>query len=54
MAHDKSLDRIASDLSIFRISLGKWMSAYKKDTDKSFPGSGRVVDQELQALHKDE
>ena len=53
LAHDKSLDRIAADLGVSRASLGKWVSAYKKDADKSFPGSGRVVDQELQALKRE-
>lgn len=48
-----SLDKIATDLGVSRASLGKWVACYKRDGEKSFPGSGRVVESELKALKQE-
>jgi transposase len=53
LANNESLDKIAVDLGISRASLSKWVSAYKRDGDKSFPGSGYVVDEELKSLKRE-
>ena len=53
LANDKSIERIASDLGISRASLGHWISQYKREGEKSFPGSGHVVDEELRALRRE-
>ena len=45
LSSQASIDKIAMDLGISRASLGKWVTFYKRDGDKSFPGSGRVVDE---------
>ena len=53
LSSGKSLDVIARDLGISRASLGHWTSQYKRDKEKSFPGSGHVVDEELKALRRE-
>ena len=53
LSNDKSLDKIASDLGVSRASLGKWVNNYKRDGNKSFPGSGHVVNEELRALQRE-
>ncbi|MBW8308660.1 MAG: transposase [Candidatus Paracaedibacteraceae bacterium] len=49
----KSIESIAQDLGVSRASLGKWVTQYKREGDKSFPGSGHVVDEELRALKRE-
>jgi len=49
----KSIETIAQDLGVSRASLGKWVTQYKREGDKSFPGSGHVVDEELRALKRE-
>ena len=53
LANNESLDKIAIDLGVSRASLGKWVSRYRNSGDKSFPGSGHVIDQEMQALKRE-
>ena len=52
-SHNRSIEEIARDLGISRASLGKWVQQYKVNGVTSFPGSGRVIDQELQALKRE-
>lgn len=47
-----SIDKIATDLGVSRASLGKWVASYKRDGERSFPGSGHVVEEELRALKR--
>ena len=49
----KTIDALSSDLGISRASLGQWINQYKRDGTKSFPGSGHVVNEELQALKRE-
>ena len=53
LSNDKSIEQIASDLGISRASLGHWIKQYKREGDKSFPGSGHVVEEELRALRRE-
>lgn len=53
LANDKSLKIIAEDLGISRASLGHWVSQYKQEGEKSFPGSGYVVNEEIRALKRE-
>jgi len=53
MTNGKSIENLASDLGISRASLGKWIKEYKSNGDKSFPGSGNPVNQELQSLRRE-
>lgn len=53
LSHDQSIEKIASDLGVSRASLGKWVSSYKRDGNKSFPGSGHVINEELRALQRE-
>ena len=50
---NKGIERIASDLGVSRATLGNWIRDYKKNGEKSFPGSGHPLDQELQALKRE-
>ena len=50
LGHDKSIEAIAKDLGVSRASLGNWIKQYKAVGEKSFPGSGHVIDEELRAL----
>lgn len=52
LSSQQSIEKIASDLGVSRASLGKWVSAYKRDGERSFPGSGHVVEEELRALKR--
>ena len=47
-----SIEKIAADLGVSRASLGKWVSSYRRDGDKSFPGSVHVVEEELRSLKR--
>ena len=53
LSNQGSIEKIASDLGIARSSLGKWISSYKSNGERSFPGSGYVVEQELKALKRE-
>lgn len=53
LANDKSLRIIAEDLGISRASLGHWVSQYKGEGEKSFPGSGYVINEEVKALKRE-
>ena len=53
LSNDKSIEQIASDLGISRASLGKWVQEYKQKGEKSFPGSGHYIDQELRDLKRE-
>lgn len=53
LANDKSLRVIAEDLGISRASLGHWVLQYKREGEKSFPGSGYVVNEEVKALKRE-
>ena len=53
LTNDKSIEDIAHDLGIARSSLGKWINQYRRDGEKSFPGSGHVVEEELKALKRE-
>ncbi len=53
LSNDKSIEQIALDLGISRASLGHWIKQYKREGDKSFPGSGHVVEEELRALRRE-
>lgn len=48
-----SLEKIAHDLGISRSNLGKWVTDYKRDGARSFPGKGHVVNEEVQALKRE-
>ena len=53
LSNSKSIKEIAQDLGISRATLGHWVSQYKREGEKSFPGSGHVVNEELRALRKE-
>jgi len=53
LGHDKSIEAIAKDLGVSRASLGNWIKQYKVVGEKSFPGSGHVIDEELRALKRE-
>lgn len=53
LSRQESRDKIATDLGVSRASLGKWVASYKRDGERSFPGSGRVVESELRALKQE-
>ena len=49
----KSVKEIAEDLGISRASLGHWIVQYKREGERSFPGSGHVIEEELRALKRE-
>jgi transposase len=53
LKHPESLEKIAKDLGVSRASLGKWVNDYKTHGDKSFPGSGHRIEEELSALKRE-
>ena len=53
LSQERSIERIAKDLGVSRASLGRWVKDYKREGDRSFPGSGHVIDKELQALKRE-
>ena len=53
LSSQQSMEKIATDLGVSRASLGKGVITYKGQGDKSFPGSGYVVDKELRALKQE-
>jgi|SRR5690606_1309144 len=53
LSNDKSIEKIALDLGISRASLGHWIKQYRREGDRSFPGSGHVVEEELRALKRE-
>lgn len=53
LSSQESIEKIATDLGVSRASLGKWVSSYKRDGDRSFPGSGHVVEKEMRALKQE-
>ncbi len=53
LKNDGSIEKIAQDLGISRASLGHWIKQYKHEGDRSFPGSGHVIEEELRALKKE-
>ena len=53
LANDKSIASIAHDLGVSRPSLGHWITQYKKEREKSFPGSGHTGDEEMKALKRE-
>ncbi|MBY0292677.1 MAG: transposase [Alphaproteobacteria bacterium] len=53
LGSDKSIEAIANDLGVSRASLGNWINQYKATGEKSFPGSGHVIDKELRTLKRE-
>ena len=53
LSNDKSIEKIALDLGISRASLGHWIKQYRREGERSFPGSGHVVEEELRALKRE-
>lgn len=53
LGNDKSMEALAKDLGVSRASLGNWVKEYKTVGEKSFPGSGHVIDEELRALKRE-
>ena len=53
LSHNKSMEQIAQDLGISRASLGHWVTQYKTEGERSFPGSGHVIEEELKALKRE-
>ncbi len=53
LSNDKSIEIIAKDLRVSRASLGHWVNQYKREGERSFPGSGHVIDEELKALKRE-
>ena len=53
LSHNKSIKHIAKDLGISRASLGHWIQQYKLEGERSFPGSGHVIEEELKALKRE-
>lgn len=53
LSNDKSIEQISHDLGISRASLGHWIKQYKAEGERSFPGSGHVVEEELRALKRE-
>ncbi len=53
LGSDKSIEVIANDLGVSRATLGNWIKQYKTEGEKSFPGSGHVIDEELRALKRE-
>ena len=53
LANTKSLETIATDLGVSRASLGYWVTQYKRRDEKSFSGSGYVIENELKALQRE-
>lgn len=53
LSSQQSIEKIATDLGVSRASLGKWILSYKGQGDRSFPGSGYVVEKEIRALKQE-
>lgn len=53
LSNDKSIEQISNDLGISRASLGHWIKQYKAEGERSFPGSGHVIEEELRALKRE-
>jgi len=53
LSNDKSIEKIALDLGISRASLGHWIKQYRHEGERSFPGSGHVVEEELRSLKRE-
>ncbi len=53
LSNDKSIEKIALDLGISRASLGHWIKQYRCEGERSFPGSGHVVEEELRVLKRE-
>ena len=53
LSSQQSIEKISTDLGVSRASLGKWIISYKRDGDRSFPGSGYVVEKEIRALKQE-
>jgi len=49
----KSIRSIAEDLGVSKPSLGHWIVDYKALGDKSFVGSGHVINQEVRDLKRE-
>jgi transposase len=49
----KSIRALAEDLGVSGASLGHWIMNYKTQGDKSFVGSGYVVNQEVRDLKRE-
>ncbi|MBN9344366.1 MAG: transposase [Holosporales bacterium] len=43
LSNSKSIEQIAQDLGISCASLGDWIKQYKREEERSFPGSGHVM-----------
>lgn len=53
LSNNKSIEQIAKDLGISRASLGHWIKQYKAEGERSFPGSGHVIEEELKTLKRE-
>jgi len=53
LSNHKSIEQISKDLGISRASLGHWIKQYKAEGERSFPGSGHVIEEELKALRRE-
>lgn len=49
----KSIKAIAEDLGVSRATLGHWVTQYQSKGEKSFVGSGYVVNQEMKDLTRE-
>lgn len=51
---DKPVDQIARDLGIHSNNLRRWIEEYKQDSERAFPGVGKVKtpDDEVNMLRK--
>lgn len=53
LSNNKSIEHIAQDLGVSRASLGHWIKQYEREGDRSFPGSGNVIEEELKVLKRE-
>ena len=53
LSNTRSVKEIAEDLGVSRASLGHWIVQYKREGERSFPGSGHVIEEELRALKRE-
>ena len=53
LSNHKSIEQISKYLGISRASLGHWIKQYKAEGERSFPGSGHVIEGELKALRRE-
>ena len=52
-ANNISIQTLADDLGIPKPSLGHWIRQYNNEGEKSFPGNGHMISDEVRALKKE-